>query len=79
MKKNSTYELCSNFGHNFYREKQSENNPDVIKCKHCEISIRMNGNGDFEETSKFNHAIHNAMKELFLLRNTRLRRLEQRV
>ena len=68
MQPDSTHKICDNFGHNFYREEGSDRSSDIIKCKHCEIAIRMNSNGDFEEIPRTNHLVHDLMIKLFLLR-----------
>ena len=71
MNKKTTYDLCTNFGHNFYREKNADHPSDVVKCKHCQIEVTMNSNGDFEELEESNLAIHKVMKKLFLLRSSK--------
>lgn len=68
MQPNSTHKICDNFGHNFYREKKTVDSSDIIKCKHCEITLKMNSNGDYEEMSQTNNLVHSLMKKLFLLR-----------
>ena len=64
-----TFNLCSNFGHNFYREKNEGEYSDVVKCKHCTKEIQLNGDGDFEDTSETKVAIHQVMQKLNLLKS----------
>ena len=79
MNTKPTSSLCSNFGHNFYREKTSGRNSDVIRCKQCGITIEMNNQGDVEEVKKENFALHQSLKQLFLLQNSlRLRSKRRR-
>lgn len=70
MQPTTTHKICDNFGHNFYRIKDSSGSTDIIKCKHCEIRIKMNGNGDYVEMPRTNQLVHNLMKKLFLLRRS---------
>lgn len=64
-----TSSVCANFGHNFYRERTNSRQTEVIKCKECGITIEMNNQGDFENRSFENLAIHRALKQLFLIQN----------
>ncbi len=72
-----TSSLCANFGHNFFRERLSDGLSDIVKCKHCELEVTLNHEGDLEQPEEDRSATHKVMKELFLLRNmytTRLRK-----
>lgn len=65
----TTANLCANFGHNFYREKINGHFSNVVKCKHCCKEIRMNADGDFEETTEARASIEQIMRKLNLLKN----------
>ncbi len=79
MNTNPTNEICSNYGHNFFRETKSDAQSDIIKCKHCSIQITMNGNGDYEEISKENLLLQKLMKKLFLIRIQRIIHIKQHI
>ncbi|MBT8259386.1 MAG: hypothetical protein KJO49_12985 [Bacteroidia bacterium] len=66
---NTTFNLCANFGHNFYREKEKGKYSDVVKCKNCSKEIQMNRDGDYEDTKGTKAAISRVMQKLNLLRS----------
>ena len=66
---NTTFNLCANFGHNFYREKDNGKYSDVVRCKHCSKEIKMNSDGDYEDNTESKVAIQRVMQKLNLLRS----------
>ena len=64
-----TFGLCSNFGHNFYREIHEGEHSDIVKCKNCSKEIHLNQDGDFEDVSETKVSILQVMHQLNLLRS----------
>ncbi|MBT8265727.1 MAG: hypothetical protein KJO41_01530 [Bacteroidia bacterium] len=64
-----TNDLCANFGHNFYRKRSVNKKNEEIRCKHCNISIALNKEGDFDLPSKQNHAVDRLIKQLFIIKS----------
>ena len=70
---------CGNFGHNFFRIKGLNGRSDTVKCKHCDLEINLDQNGNIRE-DKFDKAkVHELLKKLFVLRTSSMIRPKHRV
>ena len=67
MKTKPTSDLCASFGHNYVRAHDKIDLEDVVRCKHCDLELKMSSTGDFENSNQFGD-IYDVMKQLFLLR-----------
>ena len=74
-----TYDLCASFGHNFVREKSSDEFTDRLRCKQCCTEVTLDNNGDIENLEESKLAMHQIMKKLFLLRNKRINSSQRQV
>jgi len=59
---------CLIFGHNFYKETDSETKKEQLVCKHCQAKVAVDHHGNFETSPTADKTFENTLRRLFLLR-----------
>ncbi|MCB0399720.1 MAG: hypothetical protein KDD26_08900 [Winogradskyella sp.] len=59
---------CAVFGHNFVKTRTLQDHTAELTCTHCNIAVRTDISGNFEEISISNKNIQTALRKLFHLR-----------